>query len=93
LSTPPLTPTTSEGEAVHQLIYVEAVRAVAAEYDLPLVDHFRHWEAAATEIGGLERWFDGESRHPGRVGHEQMARRLFADLRLLPTASNVVPRG
>lgn len=82
LATPPLAPAGEDSDAVNQMIYAEAVRSIAAEYDLPLVDHFAHWEAVATEIGGLERWYDAESRTPGRIGHEQLARRVIADLHL-----------
>jgi len=82
LCTPPLTPVDEAEDSVDRLIYVEAIRAIAAEYDVPLVDHFAHWETAATEIGGLERWFEGESTSPGRVGHEQLTRRIILDLQL-----------
>lgn len=83
LTTPPLTPA-EDGTSVVQLIYVEAIRALAAEYDVDLIDHFAHWETAATSIGGLERWFEAESTQPGRIGHEQLARRTISDLRLDP---------
>ena len=82
LCTPPPMALDMDADAVDQLVHIEAVRAIAAEYGAPLVDHFVHWETAAKEIGGLERWFDHESAVPGRVGHEQMTRRIIDDLQL-----------
>lgn len=88
LATPPVTPLQPGVDPIDVLIYVEAVRSVAAEYDLPLIDHYAYWEEAAMQIGGLERWFDQESRWPGRIGHEQLCRRIISDLGLaLPTPS------
>ncbi|MFV0441982.1 MAG: SGNH/GDSL hydrolase family protein [Planctomycetaceae bacterium] len=82
LATPPVTPLHPGVDPVDVLIYVEAVRSVAAEYDLPLVDHYAHWEEAARLMGSLERWFEPMSSWPGRIGHEQLTRRIIHDLGL-----------
>jgi acyl-CoA thioesterase-1 len=52
--------------------YVAACREVAAELDVPLVDHFAHWtkaDEAGTDIGA---WTTDQC-HPNVAGHEQMA--------------------
>jgi hypothetical protein len=87
LSTPPQTPAADPEAAVHQLIYAEAIRAVAAEYDVPLVDHFAHWETAAARPAGNSAWFEAAASTPGRYGHEQLARRIVVDLQLQPAST------
>jgi hypothetical protein len=85
LCTPPYQPHNTEAGSsveIDALIYAEAVRATAAEYDVPLVDHFAHWEAAAARARGNADWFDAGTSIPGRYGHEQLARRILSDLGL-----------
>lgn len=84
LCTPPRVPTAEAKATVDQLIYAEAVRSIAAEYDLPLVDHFAHWEAAAASARGNDGWFDSSVALPGRFGHQQLTARIVADLQLCP---------
>ncbi len=81
VSTPPLAASVDSDEIVLQLVYAEATRATAAEYDLPLVDHWAHWEQHATE-GDVTSWYDGETWVPGKLGHVEIARRIVKDLGL-----------
>ncbi|MGD9714446.1 MAG: hypothetical protein AB7V46_20655, partial [Thermomicrobiales bacterium] len=55
------------------LVYVEAIRAITAEQDIPLVDHWDFWESKAVNVGGIETWFEPETSLPGKIGHEKIA--------------------
>lgn len=89
LGTPPLGKDSAANDSLDELVYVEAVRAIAAEFELPLVDHWAHWHWVATDIGGTERWYDSTTGFPGRLGHEQMTRRAIEDLWLVNDESHV----
>lgn len=55
--------------------YVAACREVAAELQVPLVDHFDHWtqaEAAGTDLGA---WTTDQC-HPNPAGHRELADRI-----------------
>lgn len=82
LQTPPCLPPRSDAELTRLLVFVEAVRGMAAEHSCPLVDHWEHWEAAISREGLPAFWFSAESRTPLEEGHRQLARRLLLDLRL-----------
>lgn len=60
--------------------YAQAVREVAAELGVVLVDHHRHWTAAGAN-GGPGEWF-ADPFHPGAQGHVELARTLFEALHL-----------
>ena len=60
--------------------YVAACRAVAAEKQTPLVDHFKHWteaEARGTDIGG---WTTDQC-HPNPAGHRILAEQMLPAVR------------
>lgn len=82
LQTPPCLPPRSDAELTRRLVFVEAVRGMAAEHSCPLVDHWEHWEAAISREGLPPIWFHAENRTPLEEGHRQLARRLLLDLRL-----------
>ncbi|MEZ6056538.1 MAG: SGNH/GDSL hydrolase family protein [Planctomycetaceae bacterium] len=88
LCTPPMGHQTASDESLDELVYVEAIRAMAAEFDLPLVDHWAHWHWVASDIGGTDRWFDPESHFPNQAGHDQMTRRAIEDLWLVTDATH-----
>jgi lysophospholipase L1-like esterase len=58
--------------------YVEAVRALAAETGVVLVDHYADWRAC-DEAGQLEHWIE-QGCHPGGAGHRVLARSLLIRL-------------
>ena len=89
LNTPPCVPETDSSSMVDRLVYLEAVRALSAEYDMPLVDHWEHWEAAAVETGGIEVWCDEDGQNPGAVGLEQMAELALRTLKFVPATAVV----
>ena len=66
--------------AVAHLVYAEAVRNIAAEVELPLVDHRREWEQFAIPPEQPGSWFDTTGRYPGALGHRRIASRLLSAL-------------
>ena len=64
------------------LVYVEALRGITAELDVPLVDHWEHWESAAVDAGGIETWVEPNFALPGKRGHEKMAELTLSALGL-----------
>ena len=52
--------------------YVEACRAVAKQWRVPLVDHFAHWTAARKDGADLHSWTT-DGCHPNPAGHEKLA--------------------
>ncbi len=67
--------------------YTEAIREVAAEKDVILADHDRHWREHAAEPEVLDFWL-GETIHPGPRGHQEMAIVLLQALGLYSPDSN-----
>lgn len=61
-----------EDPNVRLVRYVEVTRKVAKDMDVPLVDHFAHWTAAAKEGVKLKSW-TSDFCHPNATGHQQMA--------------------
>lgn len=82
VQTPPCLPSRNDSMLTRRLILVESIRGIAAEHDVPLVDHWGHWELTAAHTNHLKHWIDAESQTPGEQGHRQMAIRLIKDLKL-----------
>lgn len=70
----------------HLSSYVAAVREVAAEQGLPLVDHHSVW-SAAEETGTLPEQWMSEGCHPNAHGHRVMAHTIFEALGIMDPAS------
>lgn len=79
--------------------YVAILREVAQSEDVPLIDHYAAWESVS---GGSPpvSWMDN-AIHPNARGHAEMARTIFAALRIVlpsptpavsPTPSSNAPR-
>ena len=60
--------------------YIEVIRDIAEAGGLSLVDHWRHWEFAAVEGGGVSNWTLPKYGIPGEIGHKQLAKTLVEDL-------------
>lgn len=79
--TPPRT--LDSGDAlIDSLVYVEAIRSITAEQDVPLVDHWEFWEASSIEQEEIESWYEPDSSLPGRTGHEQISELMLRKLGL-----------
>lgn len=79
--------------AVDVLAGIEAVRAVAGEWDAPLVDHWDHWVQHAVGPGLPGSWYDADGCRPGAIGHARLAERIIDALALreLAGAQDVSP--
>lgn len=91
LQTPP--PVIEQGEhpSAGLADYVEAVRSVAGDLGVVLVDHAAHWAAvgAANRSGPApEGWLD-DPTHPNGRGHLELALSIFATLGIDDDASAV----
>lgn len=56
--------------------YVDVIREVAAETDVPLIDHWDHWQSRRPTPESLLAWLQDESIHPNFVGHREMSRTI-----------------
>jgi acyl-CoA thioesterase I len=80
LMTPNGTLPTAPAHVVEHLpAYVDEVRAVAADHDVPLVDHYAAW--GLTDENDWFHWL-GHGCHPNAYGHRAMARTLLRALGL-----------
>ncbi|WP_459556004.1 SGNH/GDSL hydrolase family protein [Lacunimicrobium album] len=72
----------------HRLSYAlaEDLRLLAAEFDLPLIDHHHRWEMANRTIN-TERWLDHKKFTPDHVGQIALAMEIFHELDLFEQRS------
>lgn len=82
LQTPPILTSRSDLELTRRLVFVEAVRGMAAEHDLILADHWQHWEESPVATLQPSPWIDPQTSAPSDEGHRQLATRLIRDLQL-----------
>ncbi len=62
--------------------YVEAIREIASQRKLPVIDHYLYWEEMFKADPTLSvKWMDNEI-HPGALGHCAFARLLFKKLKM-----------
>ena len=74
LQTPNLTTSDVRAARPHLPQYVAAIRDIASCDDLPLIDHWRHWEAVNPEEHDLRKWLDERGALPAMFGHREMMR-------------------
>lgn len=58
--------------------YMEAVRQIAKERELPLIDHFDHWERQFKEKPLRAHGWMNDAIHPGATGHSAFAEFLIS---------------
>lgn len=73
------TPGVSEFVTQYGHEYADAIRTLAKELDLPLVDHGAVWDAVVAEGRSIEPWI-GQGCHPNGYGHRVMAHTIFKAL-------------
>ena len=56
--------------------YMEAIRKVASEKNLPLIDHTKYWQAAE----GRSFYWMSNPFHPNEMGHRAFAKLIFQSL-------------
>jgi lysophospholipase L1-like esterase len=66
--------------APHFAGYMDAVRTVAAEEDVPLIDHTRYWEEKIAELPRRRSAWMGDSIHPSAWGHLAFAELIYREL-------------
>ena len=66
--------------SVTHMVYAEAVRGIATELDLPLIDHRHDWEHLAVPAGEPGSWFSDDGRNPSATGCRQMALKMLSVL-------------
>jgi len=83
-------PTSAPFVRPHLPAYADAIRGVAADLGLPLVDHFAVWQAADAPVDGepglMEHWMS-QGCHPNGHGHRVMAHTVFRALGIFDPAS------
>ena len=77
-TTCPILPGQAPDRLPHLESYMDAIREVAAESDLPLIDHTRHWQERPESFF---YWMSNEF-HPNEYGHRAMAECLCRHLGL-----------
>ena len=82
-TTCPILPGAAPDREPNLPIFMDVIRSVAAERDLPLVDHTRFWEQNAEK---LYYWMSN-AFHPNEYGHLAFANLLFRELDILDPES------
>lgn len=67
--------------------YVEIIREVAREKDIPLVDHYKHWQETQPKQDDLLKWLADKQVYPNIYGHREIAKELFRALNIYNTNS------
>jgi lysophospholipase L1-like esterase len=67
--------------------YADILREAAAAWNVPLVDHYRHWSETRKSKYDLIYWLHDGSIHPNHFGHLALAHRLFRDLGIFDPGS------
>ncbi len=89
LQTPPPVQSAEARDPEVVAAYADAVRQVARDLGVLLVDHHRHWTKAGEAGGeGIAEWFS-DPFHPNAVGHLELARTLMRTLGIDDPASAI----
>jgi len=54
--------------------YVDIIRQVADDCEVPLIDHWGHWELRKPGTDAVLAWLHDQSIHPNFQGHREMSR-------------------
>jgi hypothetical protein len=87
LCTPPCLGKADAETALDRSVYVEAIRATAAEYDIPLVDHWSEWESTLPASAVVSHTREAADLPPGPGGHARLAERILQELKLSSSAA------
>jgi lysophospholipase L1-like esterase len=82
-TTCPILPGSAPDREPQLPVFMDVVRSVAAEHDLPLVDHTRFWEQHADK----HYYWMSNAFHPNEYGHRAFAYLLFQELDILDPES------
>ena len=87
-TTCPILPGTAPDREPHFPAYMDAIRAAAAEFKLPLIDHTRHWEELNKKAPGVHYYWMSNAFHPNTVGHRLFAELIYKELGIWDPASH-----
>ncbi len=68
--------------------YVEIIREIGKERQLPVVDHYAFWTQKIEQAPDLFNYWMSDSIHPNNFGHIVFAHLLFRELGIFDSASN-----
>jgi len=68
--------------------YMAAVRVVAREEQVPVIDHLSYWRRKAKLAGSDQHPWMGDAIHPNGMGHRVLAELIFRRLNISPTRSS-----
>lgn len=57
--------------------YVDIIRDVAKSYNVPLIDHWKHWNEQKPDTESLRTWLSADGAQPGVYGQREMAKLIF----------------
>lgn len=69
--------------------YMAAVRRIARENDIPLIDHLSYWLQKAREPGNAQFAWMSDAIHPNEMGHRVFAELIFKKLKIHSPGSTV----
>lgn len=75
-TTCPILPGQAPDRSPHLPVYMEAIRQVAAEKKLPLIDHYAVWEQNQDKFF----YWMSNAIHPNEMGHRAFSRTIFQAL-------------
>ena len=58
-------------------MYANAIKQVAAAFDIPVIDAYREWEINPLIDEQRELYFSADAIHPNDNGHKYIAQRFF----------------
>ena len=70
------------GRAENLPDYMEAIRALSKEMELPLIDHTAYWKQQIAAAGGRRTAWLEDPFHPNNHGHQAFAELVFKELNI-----------
>lgn len=62
--------------------YMSAIRSVARNADVPLIDHSAYWQQKAKASGSAPYFWMSDAIHPNEMGHRVFAELIFKKLKI-----------
>lgn len=77
-------------EREHNLTrYMAAVRQIAREDRIPLIDHLAYWQQKARKSGSAQYAWMSDAIHPNEMGHRVFAELIFKKLKIHSPSSTI----
>ncbi len=62
--------------------YMTAIRSVARDARIPIIDHSAYWRRKAKAAGSIPYWWMSDAIHPNEMGHRVFAELIFKKLKI-----------